>query len=203
MKIDHAYVSDLRPSRRPVLNIVLEEMPEAYGEVLRKTVGNQDWTVGQHSGHLCEIVMSIDEDPTFDMEKYFGLSPSGYFNYAFPELGPHVDVELWIKERDVVQPLDDQFYVMKLSKARTILRRHEEGEWSYYMSDFDGQRGLTTWEPIERQPTCKYGKLYMEHAHAAAPPGKARVTVNGIQYPLCSEHLTAHNQRQAERRRSA
>jgi hypothetical protein len=183
MKILSAWVDDPTLNGEidpPLLCVETDAYPDRTGYVNRTDDG---WTQAKFG----PFVQYDHISPELDAGEY-----NVRFAGVFP---PIVDICLVVHGRNY-----SGMFGLPLTRARQLVRKHCRA-WRLYLSDKDAQDGLMLWIPQMVEPTCRFwmpdrrccGK--MEHI--------AMAQYKGIYFPLCEEHLTIHNNRNAEARRSS
>lgn len=107
---------------------------------------------------------------------------------------PTVDVVVFVGDSE--EPWGE--YTMTLARAKQLIKKHCK-EWRLYVNERIAETGEIAWTPVQQNPTCREwvgGKCCGER------PARS-VRVGAFEMPLCSRHLTAHNDRRAEARRSS
>jgi hypothetical protein len=133
----------------------------------------------------------------FDCEPNADITAGDYnvrFAGAYP---PIVDIMLVVENQNY-----SGLFGLPLSRARQLVRKHCP-HWRLYLNDNDAQQGTMTWIPQMAKPTCRW---WMPQRIAPSPCGMTQDVVyvrkDGIDFPLCSKHLTDHNATMADRRRA-
>lgn len=192
MNIYAAYVTDRRAiNKRPVLTIVIDSMPVASNPIVRRL----DWTSAKY-GPLIEFTCG-DDAGLVDLLKT-ELSPAAHFNLTFADsLAPVVDVRVKVKPVGVrddpgaYAPLDG-YWALQLRRARSVLKRFDI-PYRLVMSDWEGTRGRPGWVPVPIEPKCDAEFLLDPVENQCNNAGTEHVSLKGIDYWLCMDHLASHH----------
>lgn len=188
MKIEDAWIDD--PTLRgkfdtPMLCVRVDEMP---GVTIKPENFTGGWTVGKYGPF---VKYTQQDDPTAPLSEVSAGDFNVRFRRRFP---PVVDLQLFVGEGE-----EDQHagYSLPLTRARQLVRKHDP-TWRLLLSDKAAQSGSIVWMPIQTNPGCRQ---WLGETTCGDKPASI-IRVNDIDFPLCSNHLIAHNAKFAAKRTS-
>ena len=187
MKIITAWIDD--PTLRgvvepPVLYVEVDHFPDMTYDWIHT---DDDW---QHAKY--GPFVAFEREHTLDYS-------AGDYNVRFAgEFPPVVDITLVVGSATWTE-----MFALPITRARQLVRKHCNA-WRLYLSDKNAQAGEMLWVPQAINPTCRH---WYENSHKSkgvccGRPDTTFVRHKGIDLPLCPEHLTQHNNKNAEARRT-
>lgn len=105
---------------------------------------------------------------------------------------PVVDVAVFLDGSD--EPIDE--YCIQLGRAKQLIKRHCK-DWRLYLSERLAESGSIAWVPVQHNASCRH---WLGNRVCGATPART-VRLGSFEMPMCSAHLTAHNDSRAAERR--
>lgn len=181
MKILNAFVDDPTLegyTERPVLVVETDSMPDVTIEPEAFPGG---WMVGKFGPFV-----------RYSTDKFMG-EHAGEYNVRFSKIFPPVvDVVLKVDGLPEVE-----HYSLPVTRARQLIRKHDP-KWRLLLSDKSAQNGVMEWLPVEINAGCR--RWIVNETCGKKPTNSVRI--EGVDFPLCEDHMKEHNHLHAVKRAS-
>lgn len=192
MKITEAWVDDpteVGVALEPILCVSIDESPSLTRE-----------------DTLVSGVTITQRGPFFQLRTPTGsVLSAGEYNAKF-RVRPResqclVDIALSLNDSDA-----EEGWAIHLSRGKSLLRKYAD-TWRLYLNERHAEsEGRLTWIPVSTSPTCRWSSRlfdgYKEEGEICGAVPARVIRALGIDIPLCKEHITEHNHRQAKARAS-
>lgn len=187
MKILNAKVYDPRLMgilERPRICIDIDFDPGVTSDTIMIEVDGDIWT-------------GCSRGPLICYDTTGGKAAAGRFNKVRTGSQPLVDVDVFCMdtEQDVIAGQ----CAISLQKARALLRKHDP-DWRLVMDDYDGQRNLLSWTPVNKDFTCMQSYTATSAVVLCRMPAQGRIHIGETEIPMCKHHIEQHNSKAAKRR---
>lgn len=198
MKIERVTVFDPRDyglMERPILTFVIDEELHDTSQAVVMHGGKMETWSSRKAGPF--IRYNLDLHPSLNIEPSAGL----YNRVYAGRLPPIVDVRIFVRYPGGGLLQQEGNFGTTLQRARQFMRKYDV-PWRLLMNDHDGQEGITSWTPVPRVIRCKF-MICKSDDQTCEDPAVQSVYTEGIDMPMCEEHLQLFNETQKNARQSS
>lgn len=193
MKIQDAWIDDpmLRGLKQsPKLCVQVDVPPD---QTIAEQSFDDGWTVSRY-GPFVKYRLGRRKVTAGDFNARF-TSVHNPPKLGEPRLRSIVDVSVFFGKSE---GYTNEFALL-LDRSRGLMKKYQP-QWRLMLDDKLAQSGKILWLPIERHPVCKFWDK--EHKTICSKRMEQVVRSDGVEFPLCHEHLEIFNHSQAAGRAS-